>query len=173
MHQTDRWTDRPQLIPRQESWGLTHRLGDSQSSHLCAFVCVRPSVTGCTALIQWLCFLLLLLPSKHTHRRGAQLRPSLQGQANQDTPGNRLALTLALIPRPRTFRNPSSPVKELPRLSLRKPPPALQEKSPASRPTCGTQSHLGVRSLPHLLSDLKNSPTACLLLPISRPVGSN
>lgn len=38
------------LIPRQESWGLTHRLGDSHGLHLCAFVCVRPSATACTAM---------------------------------------------------------------------------------------------------------------------------
>lgn len=37
------------LIPRQESWGLTHWLGDSHGSHLCVFVCVRPAATACTA----------------------------------------------------------------------------------------------------------------------------
>ena len=134
------------IIPRRESWGLTHRLGDSHSSHLCAFVCVKLCVR--LSARQWLCFLLLLLlppspPSTPTGTRPAdtrQLRAFLQSQANRDTPANRLALASRLALVPRTFLSPSSPGKDLLRLSLRNPrlrrsplPPGLTMATGAPR----------------------------------------
>lgn len=101
-------------------------------------VCVCEAV--CTALVQWLCFLLLLLPPAHPqtrHPAHTGSGPSLGARLTQRTPGNRLALTLAPIPRGRTFLSPFSPVMEMLRLSLRNPP--TQEKSPASRPNCGVR----------------------------------
>lgn len=122
------------LIPRQESWGLTHWLADSHGSHLCAFVCVRPSATARTALYGGFasssssssstgcpCTPTDTPPCTHTHRLPLPL--PLRGQVDQGAPGNRLALTLAPIPRHRTFQSPSSPVTEPLRLSLRNPRP--------------------------------------------------
>lgn len=139
------------LTPRQESWGLTHWLGDSQGSHLRAFVCVRD---GTAMAMPPPPAPLQAHPQAHCPAHTQQLWALLPGPGQPGHSGKRHTLPPALLPRPRTFPSPSSPSKDLLRLSLGNPRPT------EDLPPVTTVGHLGFLSLSYLLFGPRRSPAS-------------